>query len=154
MMMISCGCCGTTEWVCVAVCIHEDEIQQRDCDCCGKTGWSCIAVRIRWIEKQRAVCDCCSITEWKRVTVCIRWLKNTKRIVTAAVTQNGSALRFASENQTANIGIVLAALRQDLLALSYVSQQDFIIAEVTRYHSTATARATRRYPEQKRRRLT
>jgi len=61
-------------------------------------------------------------------------LKNNEEVVTLAVTRNGSALEFASSNLKGNLGVVLAALRDEPSALKYISQE-FIVAAVTRHHS-------------------
>jgi len=55
------------------------------------------------------------------------------RVVTAAVKQESWALEHASSNQRGNIGVVLAALRQNPAALEYISQE-FIVAATTHYN--------------------
>lgn len=60
-------------------------------------------------------------------------LGNNKRVVSAALKQGVSALKFASSKQRGNIGVVPTALIKDRFAIFYISEE-FIIAVVARYH--------------------
>ena len=60
-------------------------------------------------------------------------MKNNYQVVIAAVTQDGRALTYNSDDAKRHFGVVLVASRQHPVAVKHVSQ-DFIIAIVICCH--------------------